>query len=234
VFGLVRVLIGPQDQFRHVGPDVVSLVVMVMIITATVSTYLIEHSHRIASLAVGALSESAGDPDRSTALVRGQPAPIVLVGCFRFGSSLVHELRQAAIDFSVVDFSQDVNERLNRLGVPTVYGDVSHLDTLAHAGLERARILVASIPDDFLRGTDNRRMLDMLRRVNPTAKIVVTSDSIQTAQRLYEAGADYVVVPRVLVARHLLEVIAEIGGGLLDDRRKLEREHLAKRVEVVP
>jgi Trk K+ transport system NAD-binding subunit len=129
----------------------------------------------------------------------------------------VHELRQATIEFSVIDFNQDVNKRLNKLGVHTTYGDISHMDTLEHAGADKARILITAIGDDFLRGTDNLNLLRILRKVNPTAKIIVTSESIERALQLYDAGADYVLINRTLAARHLMEVISEIGAGELPD-----------------
>ncbi|MCX5662621.1 MAG: cation:proton antiporter [Planctomycetota bacterium] len=234
-FGLVLVLVGISFDPPHIGPDIVSLVVILLIITSTASTYMIEYSHVIAGWFVAPPSAHQGDSDKSTALVRDDQAiPVMLVGCFRNGSSLIHELRQAAIDFAVVDFDQAVNNRLNRLGVNTVYGDVSHHDTLEHSGIERARILIVPLDDDSLRGTDNATLLRSLRKLNPTAKIILTAHAMSQASRLYAEGTDYVLLPRVLVARHLMEIIAEIGAGEIEGRRQLEMEHIPTRVEVVP
>ncbi|MCE9590381.1 MAG: cation:proton antiporter [Planctomycetes bacterium] len=233
-FGVIVALVGSSAQYKHVSTDLVSLIVLVLIITSIASTYMIEYSHRLAGLLVPRATTTEADKSKSSVMVHDEaPAPVMLIGCFRVGSSLIHELRQAYIDFSVVDFSQHVNERLNKLGVKTVYGDISHMDTLEHAGADKAQILICSIADDFLRGTDNLRLLQTLRKLNPAAKIIVTSDSIEGATRLYTEGADYVVMPRVLVARHLMEVIAEIGAGELKERRDIEVEHLPQRVEVV-
>lgn len=233
-FGLVIGLIGLQ-AYHHISRDLISVIVMVMIVTSAGSTYLIQFSHRIAALFVSKARALEGDRSQSTVLVHDDAGPaVMLIGCFRVGSSLVHELRQASVSVSVIDVSQNVNEKLNRLGVPTIYGDISHADTLEHAGVETARILISSISDDFLRGTDNLHLLRTLRKLNPHAKIIVTSESIRKAQELYAAGADYVILTRVLVARHLLEVISEIGAGILEERREKEVKHLGHRVEVVP
>jgi voltage-gated potassium channel Kch len=234
-FGLVVALIGSPSGLDHIGRDLVSLIVLVLIITSTASTYLIQYSHRIAALVVPQATTTVPDRSLSTVLVHDESnIPILLVGCHRIGSSLIHELRQAAIDFRVVDFSQNVNEKLNRLGVPTTYGDLSHFDTLAHAGVDRARILICTISDDHLRGTNNLRLLRALRTLNPTATIIANADSLVKAEKLYEAGADYVLTPRVLMARHLVEVIAEVGAGMLEERKRREAGHLRARTEVVP
>lgn len=233
-FGLVLVLVGSSPAFVHIEKDVVSVVVILLIITSTVSTYMIQYSHRIAGWFSAPPSVHSGDAEQSTALVREEKAiPVMLVGCFRVGSSLIHELRQAAIDFVVVDFDQSVNNKLNRMGVNTIYGDVSHTDTLEHSGVERARILIVPIDDDTLRGTDNATLLRVLRKLNPSAKIIVSAHSIAQAGRFYAEGADYVLLPRVLQARHLMEIIADIGAGELEGRRQIEMEHLPTRNEVV-
>ncbi len=249
-FALVIVLIGVSGAHRHIGPDVVSLVVMTLIVTSTLSTYLVRWSDRIAAALVRAL---AGTPlgDRqmraraaeSAAGAQGEGGgegeareapPIVLVGCHRVASSLIDDLRRAGKRFSVIDFNPVVHARLQKMGIPCTYGDVGHLDTLEHAGVGRARFLVSSISDDFLRGTDNRKLLEALRKLNPEAKIFVTADSIRRALDLYQAGADFVIVPRVLAAERLLEAIEMAEAGELDLFREMEIERLAGREEVVP
>jgi Kef-type K+ transport system membrane component KefB/voltage-gated potassium channel Kch len=234
-FSLMLALIGMQFVPAHIDKDVVSIVVLLMIVSSTLSTYMIQYSQPLAQRFVPKAKQQQGDTNMSTVIAPegGGPAPIMLIGCYRVGSSLVHELRQATIEFSVIDFNQDVNNRLNALGVPTTYGDISHMDTLEHAGVDKARILIAAIGDDFLRGTDNLKLLQVLRKVNPTAKIIVTSESIERALQLYNAGADYVLINRTLAARHLMEVISEIGAGELPNRREFEIEDLRRRIEVV-
>lgn len=231
-FGVILAVVGVT--YKHVGTDIITLVVLMLIITSIMTSYLANLSEKLMKHLIPRATTNEADKSMSSVMVQdGSPPSVMLIGCFRVGSSLVHELRQASIDFTVVDFSQHINVKLSKLGVSTVYGDISHTDTLEQAGVEKASILICSISDDHLRGTDNLRLLQSLRKLNPAAKIIVTSDSIERASTLYHAGADYVVVPRVLIARHLMEVIAEIGANELHDRRQVEIEHLPQRVEVV-
>jgi Kef-type K+ transport system membrane component KefB len=233
-FALVIVLGGVA--LGHIEQDVVSLVVLVLVITSTVSTYLIGFSHGIAAFVIKRV--------RSTILEDGQhkdtrrykrpPAPILLVGCFRVGSSLIHELRKKGKKFAVIDFAPKVHAQLGELGIPCTYGDVSHLDTLEHAGVHEAEVIVSSISDDFLRGTDNKRLLEACRKLNPSARIFAHADSIKRALELYEAGADFVVLPRVLTADRLAQVLDVHEQGGLDALRVAEVEALRLRTEVVP
>jgi Kef-type K+ transport system membrane component KefB/CheY-like chemotaxis protein len=205
-------------------PDVVterlfSLMVIVLIITATASTYLIQLSHPIARLltprSAGPLADGAsGGHER-----RGAAADIVLVGCFRVGNALVPRLHAAGRDFAVIDFNPELHARLRAMGIRCMYGDISHFDTLEHAGVDHARVLVCSISDDFLRGTDNLTLLRSLRKLNPTAVIIVTAESIEKARQFYAQGADYVLTPPLTAADDLLEAIEDGLAGRLDQRR---------------
>ncbi len=230
-FALVIVLAGVSPVYRHIDSEIVSIVVLVLIITATLSTYLVQMSHSLARRLVrwtgGTLLEDA--PAKAARHGGAIAAPIILVGCFRVGSSLVQALLDSSRSFKVVDFNPDVHQELLRLGIPAVYGDISHLDTLRHAGVDQAEILICSIPDDFLRGTTNRDLLAKLRKLNPTARIIVTAQSVPAAMELYAEGADYVALPRLLTAERLLEVLGRIESGDHDSLRGQELEALRKR-----
>lgn len=234
-FALIIVLIGVSAQYRHIGHDIVSIVVLTLVVTSTVSTYMVQFSHRLVKLflrrSTGTLLED--HQAKATRRYERGHARIVLVGCFRVGSSLVAGLRRSGADFAVIDFSPHVHAGLERLGVRCHYGDISNLDVLAHAGVPEAEVLVASISDDFLRGVDNKKLLALLRKVNPTAKIVVASDKIALARELYADGADYVIVPRLLAAEHLIDVLQALQRGEGEQVKATALASLEGREEVV-
>ncbi|HOW69262.1 MAG TPA: cation:proton antiporter [Phycisphaerae bacterium] len=208
-FGLVVVLLG-ATQYRHVASDSVSLVIILLLVTSTLSTYLLQFSHPIALHTMRWMSKRGWARRRPSDSVAASPEgdkAVMLVGCFRTGAFLVHKLRNRDLPVAVIDFNPRLRDQLNALGVPFTYGDISHLDTLEHGGVENAKALVVPISDDFLRGIDNPHLLKMLRRVNPQAKIIVTATSIEQATRLYELGADYVVLPELLSAEAIIAAI---------------------------
>ena len=233
-FGLVILLIGASDQYRHVGADVVSLVVMILVITSVLSTYLVQSGHGIAAFLLRRITGTPLEEPLARRGRRAEPAgaPIVLVGCFRVASPLVHSLLEAGRPLQVIDFNPLVHRELEKLGVHCVYGDISHLDTLEEAGVREASVLVSSIPDDFLRGTSNRKLLESLKRLNPRAAVIVTAESVPAALELYEAGADYVLVPHLLSADRMLEMLETAAMGLLAETRAREIRQLTERRQV--
>ena len=117
--------------------------------------------------------------------------------------------------------------------VPIVYGDISHLDTLEHVGVEHARLVLSTVSDDFLRGTDNMTLLRTVRRINPEARVIVCAETLAQAREMYAAGADYVVLPRVETARAFLDVLDAVARGALDDLRARALADLGGREEVL-
>jgi Kef-type K+ transport system membrane component KefB len=226
-FALVILLLGVSERYRHIPPEIVSVGVMTLVITATLSTYLVRASHPLVRVLVRWTGGTVlADPQAGAGEGRRPGAPIVLVGCFRAGWSLVRGLVAAEREFLVIDFNPETHRELQRMGVRCVYGDISHLDTLEHAGVDEAEVLISSIPDDFLRETSNRKLLETLRRLNPSARIVMTAESVPGAMELYAAGADYVLVPPALAAETILEVLGRAEERGWERIREEAREGL--------
>lgn len=234
-FALVIVSIGLA--LGQIDREVTSVMALTLVITSTLSTYMVLANHKVAQritalLARVGVRDRTGDPDSPTA----PAAPgVVLLGFHRAASSLVHAARQSdqARPLLIVDFSPEVYRKLRALEVPVVYGDISHLDTLEHVGVEHARIVVSTVSDDFLRGTDNMTLLRTVRRLNPETRVIVCAETLAQARRMYAAGADYVVLPRVESARAFLDVIEAIENGGLDDLRARALADLEERDEVM-
>lgn len=123
---------------------------------------------------------------------------------------------------------------LKTRGLDVIYGDISSIDTLVHAGIGNAEIIILSVPDSLLVGANNEKLVRHVRSLNPAAKIVATADLLADVDDLYEAGADYVTVARISDARELFSVIEAAGAGLLKEKRAEMDAHLAERREVLP
>ena len=149
-----------------------------------------------------------------------RPARIVLLGFSWTASSLLEEMKRQAShlldDVSVVDFNPVVIERLRARGVRVIYGDISQRETLLHAGLAKAEIIVCSLPDMLFKGASNRRLLRQLQELNPDAKIIIHSENVAELASLYADGASYISVPRLLEADDLLRAIEAAEKSLLD------------------
>ena len=146
------------------------------------------------------------------------------------------ELRNPTVleQITVIDFNPVVFRTLSDRGMHVVYGDISNVDTLLHAGVAKSEMIILSIPNSLLKGADNEKLVRHVRSLNPSAKIVATAELLSDVNDLYEAGADYVTVTRLSDAHQLYKVIEAAQAGLLDDKRAETDALLAERREVLP
>jgi voltage-gated potassium channel Kch len=162
----------------------------------------------------------------------------VILGFFRAASALLSEIERqnkSLLDqISVVDFNPNVFRTLTERGIHVVYGDISNIDTLIHAGVGKAELIILSVPDSLLKGANNEKLVRHVRSINPAAKIVSTADLLHDVDDLYAAGADYVTVTRISDAHELFKVIEAADKRLLDDKRAEMDRLLRKRQEVLP
>ncbi len=206
----------------HLNADVVGALIFVFVLTSVGSTYLIGGSEQVVArlsrvlLRLG-LRDLDGGPLEDSATKASHR--VVFLGFYREASTLLHELEvrsgggwQPLLDeLLVIDFNPEVQRELQARGIASLYGDIANLETLHHAEIHHAEMVVSTIQDSILKGTDNLRLLQGARRLCPHAKVVVTADRIDRVMELYEAGADYVLFPRLQSAS---EMAAALATGL--------------------
>jgi Trk K+ transport system NAD-binding subunit len=163
---------------------------------------------------------------------------IYFLGFSTTASSLLEEITRHAPsllpEILVIDFNPAVNRQLKVRDVAGVYGDITHKETLLHMGVAEAEIIVCTIPNALLKGTNNLRLVQLLRELNKSGCIVVHADSFEDVPKLYAAGANYVSVPRLIEAQDLCSVIQAARKDLLQEKRAQLDEELAGRREVIP
>jgi Trk K+ transport system NAD-binding subunit len=244
-FSLVIVSLGAAHG--HVSEGLQSLVLYAMLLMSVTSTYTTLFNHEIATSLARAL-EKAGmprwfaarrDPDGDGSAPGEGPRDLFLLGVSREGLAFLEHLertRPLMKDRIVaIDFNPETLERLRGAGVKAHYGDIANPETLQHAGIARATVVVSTISDWFLKGVDNRRLLQQARGLAPRAQVIVTADTLAGAEALYREGADYVLLPSALSAEHLYGLLStETADPLAEARQRQVRELFRKEAPETP
>jgi Kef-type K+ transport system membrane component KefB/voltage-gated potassium channel Kch len=236
-FSLVLLQLGVAAG--HTGPEAKNVVSYAFVLLGVLSTLAMTNSERIARRTVAALKASgvrdlddAHGPDGDV-----EDARILFLGFFRTASSLIADLERddphLLKEIAVVDFNPVVFRNLRERGIKVQYGDISQRETLVHAGIARADVLVSSIPDYLLKGITNERLVRQLRSLNPDAVIIAPADMMADVEPLYAAGADYVMMSRLTLARELRDVLHAARNGKLHEKRAEIDRHLSERREVL-
>jgi voltage-gated potassium channel Kch len=225
----------------HIDQSLLSVVVFTFVITSVLSTYAIQYNHSI-FLAARPLLRAIGvkDLDQEEGAPKHAAKPIVFLGFSRTASSLLHELLEQdpklEDQIAVIDFNPQVKQELDRRGIHNIYGDISHYDTLQHAHLEEAQVLISTIPDTILKGTNNLRLLRQVKAIAPDARVITTGEFYYSARELYVEGSAFVFLPRLMSIVQLAIAVREAVDGDIAHLRELELELIERRegAEVLP
>lgn len=231
---------------HHISGETASAVSFAFVILAVISTFAMMQSDALARAAIGPLKRIGLrdlDHGQRAAAAGGHgeghgTRRIVILGFFRAASALLSEIerqnRSLLDHISVVDFNPNVFRTLVSRGQHVIYGDISNVDTLVHAGVGNAEVIILSVPDSLLKGANNEKLVRHVRTINPSAKIIATAELLSDVADIYAAGADYVTVTRLSDARVLFEVIDAADQGLLAEKRDELDAWIAERREVLP
>jgi CPA2 family monovalent cation:H+ antiporter-2 len=129
---------------------------------------------------------------------------VVIVGYGQVGRLIVSLLGQMGVPQLVVDADSQRVEELDRMGVPTLYGDAANSEVLTHAGLGRARALVIAGPDEDA----SALVVTAARDLAPGLPIIARATSEDGTKHLTGLGAQEVIHPELEggleIVRHTL------------------------------
>lgn len=226
--------------FGHITQDVMSVVVLTLVTTSILSTYGLMYNYEIFN-AVQPVLRKLGLRDIDGEKTHGAEAvphrDVLFLGFHREASSILYELLKLNPHMNhrvgVVDFNPDTKRELDKRGIAAMYGDISHAVTLHHADIHDAEVLICTLPDSILKGTTNLRLLRQLKSIAKTARLIVTSEQFDQAKMLYAEGAHFVIVPRLMNAREVAQIIEVCALGDPAAERAEALQLLEERHEVL-
>lgn len=219
-FSLILVALGLSSG--HLVSDHASIITLVSIITIPLSSYgtlyadrLYQWLHRPLEL-FNWRKASAEHQFREHTMKHH----IVLAGAHRLGSHILEAMGKDSDHVLVIDFDPDVSHKYARQGVPTICGDIAdpHIQELAN--LSAARLIIATIPDVH----DTQKLLVTVRSFKKHIRTIVAANNEDEAELLYQAGADYVLLPHFIGGLHLADIIKTDRS--VAELKKLRHQHL--------
>jgi Kef-type K+ transport system membrane component KefB len=218
VIGFIGVNLG------HISAGLNSAIIFAFVITALATPALFHHAHAVHDSLAGLLARLGFREPPSRQAGDDESYSLALLGFHRVASSLLHEIGRNRPELLagtlVVDFNVNLHARIAALGPTVRYGDLCSPETLLHAGVDRAKVVACTIPDDVLKGTTNRKIVEAVRQINPGAIIIANAIELGDTARLYAAGADYVFLQRIETARAVEVAIAKALAGDINTHRE--------------
>lgn len=156
----------------------------------------------------------------------------IVCGVGRTGIHVAHELLAVGHTVVAIDTNAEALDELARKDVLTLKGDATEDEVLEHAGLSRAKGIVATLDDD----KTNMYVVVTARQTNPTIRIVTKAVSPSAVEKLRKAGANAVVAPTFIGGMRLAsemirpEVVRFLDEMLRDKEANLRIEEAVVRV----
>ncbi|MBL0341781.1 MAG: potassium channel family protein [Bacteroidetes bacterium] len=131
---------------------------------------------------------------------------IIVCGFGRNGKQACEQLRIHSRNFVVVESKAEIIE-LIRKGNETLFveGDATKDETLLAAGIERAKALITTLPND----ADNVFVVLTARGLNSKMKIISRASEDSSFNKIKRAGADNVIMPDKIGGVHMASLIAQ-------------------------
>jgi Kef-type K+ transport system membrane component KefB len=208
-FGLVIAFLGAK--LGPLSPSLTSAVIFAFVITALATPLMYGSAYEIHGWIRPLLEKCGFKAPPELAAETGSRFKLALLGFHRDASSLLYNLAQndpeLVHETLVIDFNVALHEGIRETGATVKYGDLSNPETLHHLGLNHCTVIVCTIPDDLLRGIDNKSLVHVVREMAPKATIISNAIAIDEIHKVYEAGADYVYLNRFEAAWTLSRAI---------------------------
>ena len=130
---------------------------------------------------------------------------VIICGFGRIGQNLGHRLARHQVPFLVIDPCPDALTEAKSLGFLYFEGDATDEGVLRSAGVERASTLVIALQND----SDNVFLTLTARNMNPHIRILARGEHPRTEKKLVQAGANDVVMPAVIGAERMADMIVK-------------------------
>ena len=130
---------------------------------------------------------------------------VIICGGGETAKTIIREFIHTKKDFVVIEHKPEIVAELNELfpELLIVEGDATKDEILEEANVEKAHGLITTMPVD----ADNLFIVVSARDLNPNLIIISRAVDPHTQEKLYKAGANYVIVPNVLEGMRMASVI---------------------------
>lgn len=132
---------------------------------------------------------------------------LIICGYGRIGRRIVQDLRGTDKSFVVVEQREEHIEELREKQIPCVEGDAREEDKLRDAGVERARSLILTLPEDATTVFVTLTAREITRATNHKLFIVARTNDHRNRSKILTAGANKVIAPLEVGADRMAQVV---------------------------
>lgn len=225
-FSLILVLLG--FSLGQINQKIMSLAVLIAIITIGASSYSIYYSNWIFNKIAHLLNIFEGKKFIKEDL-QSEKYDIILFGYHRVGYKLLDSIKKISKSYVVVDYNPKVVLGLGKRGVNAVYGDASDKNFLSELPLDKAKLIISTIPEKEA----SISIAERLKEIGSNAVFLATTEQPRHALDLYKEEVDYVIIPHHLGGNYMAHFLEknEMNKERYRKEGELHKKDLSKAKE---
>ena len=149
--------------------------------------------------------DTPGEPDSTPG--HAPPAAVIIAGFGPVGRACAERLDKAGVKYTIIELNARTVKTQTGLGRSIVYGDATNAHVLESAGVESARAVLLTIPDDEAMV----RACRAIRSINSDVFVSARASVLSRAMEAKGVGANVVMVDEIAAARAMADqVVAEL------------------------
>ena len=146
----------------------------------------------------------------------GKKDHLIIVGFGINGRNVARAAKFVSIPYVIIEMNPETVKSEQARGEPIYYGDATQEAVLQHANIKNAMVIVVAIADPVA----TRRVVEVSRRLNPKAHLLIRTRYLQEMESLYQLGANEVIPEEFETS---VEIFARVLAKYLVPRDKIEQ-----------
>jgi monovalent cation:H+ antiporter-2, CPA2 family len=136
--------------------------------------------------------------------IAAPPVDVIIVGFGLPGRFVAEVLDAREVPYSIIELNPTNARSIAACGKRVICGDARNTDILKSAGIDHAKILALTLPDEKA----VIEVLHLARRINPNIKMLARCNYTSTGIKAEKAGAAAVLVEEQLVALEFAKLMS--------------------------
>lgn len=199
-FGFILIFTGAVAG--HLNGIELPTFTIVALITIFISSYVITYNEQLYRLLIPFFNRFGRDKHRQKENA-DEKYDVILFGYHRLGWKICESLAEKNASFAVVDFNPIAMEKLKKRNIPAYFGDAADIEFISSLPLRNAKLIISTLPE----AEDQLVLIEYLRGFKKSPVIIANLYHNTHLDELYEAGADYIMMPHLLGGNWIASVI---------------------------
>ncbi|MBI4439209.1 cation:proton antiporter [Candidatus Woesearchaeota archaeon] len=204
-FSLVLAAVGVE--LSHINEAMFSMLIALTITTMLLTAYVIKYDDAMYNRLFSSLLKRIWkDSEKSHNLKEGMRNHTVIFGFHKMSQKIIPALRKMRKQFILVDHNPEKIKSLSESGISCICSDMTNPEVFEQANLKEASAIISTVHNFQA----NTALIRKIKGERSKAIVMVASNDEEEAIRLYEAGADFVIIPLTLGGEKVINYLKHL------------------------